>query len=91
VIPLTRTVPVDATPSSDRGPESSAAITNPQVAQEANLSSSLPGHLTTLFSMHVIEGHFKKLSDRLSDSGGDRVRRRRCAEIISQDLWENEY
>ena len=39
--------------------------------------------------MHVIEGHFKKLSDRLNDAGGDRVRRRRCAEIISHDLWEN--
>lgn len=80
---------MDADPSSDFGPESSAATTNPHVPHASNLSSSLPPHIAALFGVHVIEGHFKKLSDRLTDAAGDRVRRRRCAEIISHDLWEN--
>lgn len=81
---------MDALPSSDRGPESSAAIPTPRIPQYANLSSSLPPHIAKLFAVHVVEGHFKKLSERLTDAAGDRVRRRRCAEIISRDLWENE-
>jgi hypothetical protein len=80
---------VDATPKTDSGPESSAAITIPQSANPSSLTSGLPAHIAALFSMHVIEGHYTKLSARLNDADGDRVRRRRCAEIISQDLWEH--
>lgn len=80
---------MDALPSPDRGPESSAAIPTSHDLQHHNLSSSLPPHIAKLFAVHVLEGHFKTLSDRLRDSGGERVRRRRCAEIISHDLWEN--
>jgi len=80
---------VNAPPSSDFGPQASAALATPQATTKAHLSSGLPSHIAALFSMHVVEGHFKTLSDRLGDSGGERVRRRRCAEIISYDLWEN--
>jgi hypothetical protein len=68
---------------------SSAAITIPQSAKSPNLASSLPPHIAMRFSVHVIEAHSRKLLNRLNDSAGDRVRRRRCAEIISNDLWEN--
>ena len=80
---------MDPTPKTDSGPESSAAIRIPQPATPPSLTSSLPSQIAALFGMQVVEGHFKKLSDRLTDAAGDRVRRRRCAEIISQFLWEN--
>jgi hypothetical protein len=86
---------VDAKPSSDISPQSTAAPTllhdssSTHSANTPSITSSLPPHIAKLFVVHVVEGHQKKMLARLSDAAGDRVRRRRCAEIISHDLWEN--
>lgn len=86
---------MDANPSSDVSPQSSAAPTllhetnSTHSANTPSLTSTLPHHIAKLFAVHVVEGHHRKMLQRLNEAGGDRVRRRRCAEIISRDLWEN--
>lgn len=86
---------MEANPSSDSSPQSSAAPTllhdtnSTHSASTPSITSSLPPHIAKLFAVHVVEGHNKKMLARLTDAAGDRVRRRRCAEIISHDLWEN--
>ena len=86
---------MEANPSSDSSPQTSAGPTllhdtnSTHVANTSSITSTLPPNIAKLFAVHVVEGHHTKMFDRLSDSAGDRVRRRRCAVIIARDLWEN--
>ena len=87
---------MEANPSSDSSPQTSAGPTllhdtnSTHVANTSSITSTLPPNIAKLFAVHVVEGHHKKMFDRLADAAEDRVRRRRCAEIISKDLLEHE-
>ncbi len=78
-----------ALPNSEPSPKSEDFPSEPY-SSAFDLTRSLPPHLAALFGAHVVESHARKLAARLEDHVGDCLRRRRCAEIISQDLWENE-
>lgn len=75
-----------------RGLRSMHPLGQNQTSQEADprlLVRRLPAHLAALISPEVLADREAAITRRLEDGAGDRIRRRRAAEVLAHHLLEN--